>query len=58
MDQGSAPPPVPPVFPAERYMVMPRVARDRAEVRVRAEICEGAFRPPDAAEAKIGRAHV
>jgi hypothetical protein len=53
MNHVSAPPPPPPVLPAERYMVMPRIGRDRAEPRIRAEICDGAFRPPDAAQAAM-----
>src|SRR5262249_52442017 len=42
-------PPLPePVLPAERYMVVPRIGRERALQRVREEMCDGAFRPPDA----------
>lgn len=50
MDQGPAPPP-PLVLPGARYLVVPRLGREAAEPRVRAEICEGALRPPDAAQA-------
>jgi len=42
------PPPPPPVLPGERHLVVPRIARDRAEARILAEICDGPFRPPDA----------
>lgn len=39
-----------PVLPAERYHVAPRLGPTRAEKEMRAEICDGTFRPPDAAE--------
>jgi hypothetical protein len=39
------------VLPAERYLVAPRFGWDRAEPLLRAEMCNGAFRPPDAAQA-------
>lgn len=40
-----------PVLPPERHVVWPRFGWDRAEPRLRAEMCDGAFRPPDAAGA-------
>jgi hypothetical protein len=48
MSEGTAPPVV---LPAQRWMVVPKIANDRAHQRIWAEICEGAFRPPDAREA-------
>lgn len=44
-------PPIPrPVLPEEVYHVTPRVGPTRAEQLILAEICDGTFRPPDAAE--------
>lgn len=45
-------PPLPaPVLPEERYHVQPRLGPTRAEQKIREEICDGTFRPHDAAEA-------
>src|SRR5690348_15618435 len=47
-----------PVLPEERYHVEPRLGPTRAERRIQEEICEGTFRPPDAAlEATIEEAY-
>lgn len=40
-----------PVVPLERYFVEPRLGPTRAEKEMKKEICDGTFRPPDAAEA-------
>jgi hypothetical protein len=39
-----------PVLPDERYRVGPRIGPTRAEKRIQEEICDGTFRPPDAAK--------
>lgn len=39
------------VLPNEHYFVAPRVGASKAEARIKEEMCDGAFRPPDAAEA-------
>jgi hypothetical protein len=47
-----------PVLPDERYHVAPRIGPTRAEASMLAEICDGTFRPPDAATAaKIEEAY-
>lgn len=47
-----------PVLPHERYHVEPRLGPTRAEKAMLAEICDGTFRPPDAAtHANIEEAH-
>jgi hypothetical protein len=49
--QRFLPPIAEPVLPAERYHVVPKLGPTRAEARIKEEICEGTFRPHDAAEA-------
>ncbi len=39
-----------PVLPAERYHVAPRIGATKAEARIKEEMCDGTFRPHDAAE--------
>lgn len=39
------------ILPSARFLVMPQIGHDAALTRIRAEICDGALRPPDAAEA-------
>jgi hypothetical protein len=47
-----------PIVPEERYHVAPQLGPTRAEKAILAEICEGTFRPPDAAEnARIEEAY-
>src|SRR5262245_33779360 len=47
-----------PVVPDEIFHVVPRVGPRRAEEMIEREICDGTFRPPDAAEkAKIEEAY-
>ena len=58
MARGFAPALPRPVLPDERYHVVPRVGATRAEQKIHAEICDGTFRPPDAAtEATLEEAY-
>lgn len=57
MARGFAPQLPRPVLPEERYHVVPRVGPTRAEQKIRAEISEGTFRPPDADKATIEEAY-
>jgi hypothetical protein len=41
------------VVPEERYFVPWRVGPSRAEARIHEEMCDGTFRPPDAAERAV-----
>lgn len=51
MSQAFAAPVPHRVLPAPRFLVVPQLGHEAAVARIRAEICDGAFRPPDAAEA-------
>jgi hypothetical protein len=51
MSQGFAPQLPQRVLPDPRFLVVPQLGQEQALSRIRAEICDGAFRPPDAAEA-------
>jgi hypothetical protein len=49
--EGYAPPVPQRILPDPRYLVMPQLGAEHAQPRIRAEMCDGALRPPDAAEA-------
>jgi len=53
MSQGFAPPLPQRVYPEPRFLVVPQLGPEQAQGRIRAEICDGALRPPDAAEAAL-----